>query len=195
MKQIPDFLIKGATEITVKEEQLPYGEEYAAELFLDKGRIIFEKRYQNRELYQTLYYAYSPQEIADILKHEKNASIVFEYVAGSFTITAYKNYKDGIETDKHVSVENSKGECICFAKYALVKGQLAQINNATDKNYYENEELKYVFEYNEDGNCFMIHNYQDEQNDIFGREIGRPGVKFTWKGFEYYQYAAPIIPV
>lgn len=191
MKQIPDFLIKRDAEVTVKQEKLPYGEEYSRELFLNKEKIIFEKRYQNKKLYQTLYYAYNQDEITEILKNEKNACIVFVHFKNSFKITEHKNYMDGIETDKNLSVENSRGECICFTKYKLVNGQLLQISQETDKNYYENEQLKYVFEYDENGNCFMIHNYQDPQGDIFGWEIGKPNVKFTWDGFEYYKNAIP----
>ncbi|RRJ92887.1 hypothetical protein [Flavobacterium macacae] len=195
MNRIPDFLIKNDKEISVKNKKLPYGENYHSELFFINEKIIFEKRYQDDQLYQTLYYAYSQYEITDILKNEINATIVYEYFENSFKITEYKNHKDGIETDKNVSVENSNGECICFTKYKLVDGQLSQISTETDKNYYETGELKYVFEYNEDGSCFMIHNYQDPQGDIFGWDIGKPDIKFTWEGFEYYKNAEPIIPV
>ena len=60
--------------------------------------------------------------------------------------------------------------------------------------YYENNTLKYTFEYDENGDCFIIYDETDDQKDIFAWEIGQPDVSFTWQGFEYYEFAEPIIP-
>ncbi|BAP32840.1 amidophosphoribosyltransferase [Chryseobacterium sp. StRB126] len=62
------------------------------------------------------------------------------------------------------------------------------------ENHYKDETSAYVFEYDQFGHCFMIHNEADGKEDIFGWEIGSEQCSFTWKRFEYYQNSEPLLP-
>lgn len=194
MNQIPDFLIKKDSIISLRKENLPYGKEYYSEVFLDKEKIIFEKRFKNNNLYETCYYAYNANELSNILENENNGFVIFEFYEKDYKIIEYKNYKAGIEINKDVFVENSKGECICLKKYKLDNTELTEINTQTEKKYYENDSLKYMFEYNKDGTCFMINNYDDLMDDIFAWELDKPNSKLNWIDFEYYRTVNPLIP-
>ena len=194
MKQIPDFLIQTDSEISVLKQAFTHATEYTANIFLDRGKRIYEKCYENSKFYKAYYYAFSTDEIQYILAHDKNASIKFESTENGCKIEACSNFENGIETTKIVSVTNSAGEFICLKKYALVNGILTSINNDTEKSYYENNELKYVFEYNADGSCFMIHNYDDYQDDIFAWELDKPNAKLNWDDFAYYKSVDPLVP-
>lgn len=57
MNQIPDFLIQPDAEISVIKQKFTHATEYTADIFLDRGKRIYEKCYENDTLYETYYYA------------------------------------------------------------------------------------------------------------------------------------------
>ena len=91
-----------------------------------------------------------------------------------------------------ISVYNAAGQSIFFSKYLFVDGK--PDSHFTDKHYYENDVVKYTFNYNKDGTCFVVMDEQEHHADIYGFEIGTSNTGFTWKGFEYYEFEDLIVP-
>ena len=103
------------------------------------------------------------------------------------------SYENNVLIGKSISVHDGYNE-ICHRNYKVESGVATTLR--TEKYYYNDNGLKYIFDYNADGTCFLITDEQDNQADIYEWGIGDPDyTDFTWIGFEYYQFADPVIPL
>lgn len=167
--------------------------EYFKDIYID-GMLKKTERIESSMVVHTYYYLNGTESIYDLLPLFRNKKVSFYNVS---TINNYKiediyAYDNGILVDRSKSIANVQDKIICYQGIDIVTG--LSINNDTRKYYYENNTLKYTFEYDENGDCFIIYDETDDQKDIFAWEIGQPDVSFTWQGFEYYEFAEPIIP-
>lgn len=162
--------------------------------FYENNQVVKRERYESGELKNTSYVMYSQSDIDSFLMNNPNASIEYIYNQSSYSLIEHLVYAQGVMLERWVEVFNSTGALICFKKYKIVNGVLTAIG--TDKHYYDiNNQEKYFFVYNEDCTCFEVCDMQIDEADFYAWSIGvDPEVTFTWTGFEYYQYAEPLIP-
>jgi len=154
---------------------------------------IKKERYENNELVNTSYFVSSIEAINDILLIEPNSSFDYRYIQNNFNIKESLAYQSNFLVDRFVSVYDNDGKVICFRKYDI-QNEVTTINT-TEKYYYIYGKLKYTFDYKSDGSCFIIIDEQDFQSDIYAWGIGDTDyTDFTWPGFEYYEFAEPLIP-
>jgi hypothetical protein len=162
-------------------------------IFLTNNIPSKVERYDNGELVNTTYIVSTLQEIDAVLEDSPSISFEYTYVDGNYKIVEYLSYDNGILTAKSIHVYSDENE-ICFKVYKLESGNL--IHFSTEKYYsLPDGTEKYKFEYDENGNCYIIHDEEYHQSDIYAWNIGvDPDVTFTWTGFEYYQFVEPTIP-
>lgn len=161
--------------------------------FFEDNIPVKEERYENNELVNTSYFVSTLKEINDILFTQPTSSFDYTYTQNNFHIKESLSYQNGILVDKNISVFDNDQNNICYRKFIFQNG--IGVPESTQKYYYINGELKYTFDYNLDGTCFIISDEQDFQSDIYAWNIGNPDyTDFTWNGFEYYQFAEPLIP-
>lgn len=154
-----------------------------------------KERFQNGLLINISFYVTSQAQIDNILLINPNTSFEYEHMVYGSKIKEFLSYENNQLVCKGILAYNANGENIGYCEYKLENDVF--IIETTEKYYYENGELKYTFDYNDnDGTLYMIYNYFDPQSDIYPEDIGNPDkTDFTWTGFEYYQNAEPIIPV
>ena len=178
----------------INENQIDYTEIYYKEIHESGIKKIVEHISEN-ETTHISYYLSTTETIAAVLLQFSNKKITF--VSTSFSNT-YKveeqfYYENSNLLMKSKNILDSNGNAICFQKLDIVTN--SPILGSTEKIFINaNGSRKYFFDYNDDGTCFIINDYElDEQ--ILPSTIGQPNIDFTWVGFEYYQNALPIIPL
>ncbi|MCR5862698.1 hypothetical protein LRS05_11320 [Flavobacterium sp. J372] len=187
-------IIKYTNELQneISSAQLSSLNRYVRQVYTDQ-HLDKEEFFVNGELSSTLYYVDSLSKTNKILEVDPNASFKYKYFQDDFTVYFHLNYKFEILVGKTVYVRDINDNTICYLNYNLPAN--TPIYESTEKYYYDAEgELKYRFHYASSGICVMIYDEQQDQADIFPQTIGQPGRFFTWQGFEYYQFAYPLVP-
>ncbi|MEG1589248.1 hypothetical protein [Chryseobacterium sp.] len=193
MSEIVQYINDNGVEIVLKKEISEPLPEFYFETYFENGKAKFEKQYENGELNNISFYAYSNDEIESILKDKKgNVFVTFIYIDRYYKITENLTFRENNIISKTITVQDQNEDQICFKKYELKNSDL--VCTITDKSFYENGSEKFAFIYNDDGSCFMIDRVGAYQEDIFAWEIGTSETDFTWDGFEYYRNAEPLIP-
>jgi hypothetical protein len=176
----------------ISSEQKNTLERYQIAYFADE-KLEKAELYENGELISTRYIVYDFNEISFILKKDRNASFNLLYTDNGYRISEGLSFKNQLLTIKQVYVLDKHEHVICFRDYTLDE-EGKPIGVHTEKFFYEEGEHRYVFEYNQDGTCLVIHDEKYLEN-IWGSCIGDASTTdFTWKGFEYYQFSDPLIP-
>jgi hypothetical protein len=160
--------------------------------YFENGNLTYRTRSENDQILSVEHFAFSVDQINRLIDKNTTISIIYRTWENGCEIDEYIDYKDKVVTSKRISVTNKFGDCICFRYIQLEKGEIK--GSSTEKSFFENGELNYLFDYNPDGTCFRINNYQTDQEDISSWDIGTDKTNFTWKGFEYYQFADPLVP-
>lgn len=164
-----------------------------SKLFSENGITIKEEFYKNNILESTCFHINSESEIVGFLQSNPNATFSFSYFLDIFKINEFIEYKNGLINTKIIHVNNQSNQTIAYQRY-IIENNILTLSNI-EKFYYENGEKKYDFEYNSEGSCVWIYNNIEYQSDIFALDIGNSDLTvFTWQGFEYYQFAEPLIP-
>jgi len=163
--------------------------EYFYKVYLVDEKPIKKEIYKYGNFIGNIYYVLSLEEIETRLKTEPSASINYSYNKNRYLVTEIRGYDNNSLTSCMTSVKNDNNESICFAKQEMHEGKLRLV--VLEKHYYENNKLKYDFDYDQDGSCFLIYNMQDFQADIWPNSSEE---NFNWNGLEYYQFEQPIIP-
>lgn len=176
----------------ISREEADVSTQYSIETFVN-GTIKKIEHVEGGILEITYYHLDISEHINELLPlyQDKNVSFSITTDIGVYHIEDISLYKQGVLKEKKKWVINNKNQYICLQKFDTITGTL--INNTTEK-YYKDETSYYTFEYDQSGNCFMIHNETDGEKNIFGWEIGNTECTFTWNGFEYYQYSEPLLP-
>ena len=193
MSEVVQYINDDGVEIIIKKEISDSLPEFYFETYFENGKAMYEKQYENGELNNVSYYAYSHDEIESILKDKKgNVFITFIYYNRSHKITENLAFRENNIISKTIIVQDQNEDLICFKKFELENSEL--VCTITEKSFYENGVEKFAFIYNNDGSCFMVDSVGAYQEDIFSRDIGTSKTDFTWGGFEYYRNAEPLIP-
>jgi hypothetical protein len=152
-----------------------------------------EEKYKNNILLSTTYVIVTVSDVPSILQENPDANFRLEYIQNNYKIKEFMRYENSILNHKSTSVVDPlNSKTICFQ---LTDTDLnIPVVSSTEKHYYEDDELIYSFEYLENGDCLIIHDVEDPQFSIHASNIGNPGTSFTWAGFEYYQFASPVVP-
>lgn len=177
----------------ISEEQANLMKSYSRETYEDSV-LKFTEEIEGNNV-RCVHYYLSPNEKMDdvLLAFDVDIVIYVRQKHGEYTIVESFQYKDSILMSRTQSILNKNLDNICFAHMDVLSNEIIQ--NSIVKYYYEPQgELKYLFDYNPDDTCFMITDQQGFADDIMSWEIGQPDCKFSWEGFEYYQFANPIIP-
>ncbi|REC63576.1 hypothetical protein DRF65_05650 [Chryseobacterium pennae] len=176
----------------ISREEAEVSTQYSVETFVD-GVINKIEQLENGVVEITYYHLDASESINELLLLYPDQKVSFSTITdiGSYRIEYVFLYEKGRLTEQKKWIMNKNDQYICLQKFDTITGLL--INNATEK-YYKDETSSYTFEYDQSGNCFMIHNETDGEKDIFGWEIGNPRCSFTWNSFEYYQYSEPLLP-
>ncbi len=150
--------------------------------------------YENGTLLSTSYVVTSQQEIDSILQKYPTVSFKYSYTVGNYHLEEYLSYNNNILSYRSINVIYNEN-IICNKLYKL-NDTNNLVHYYTDKYYYlSNGTHKYTFDYGPDGNCYIIHDEEFYQSDIYAWNIGvDPDVTFTWTGFEYYQNIDPLVP-
>lgn len=192
MAETVKYIDENGNEITVERSTVESLPGFLFETFFENGKRLFEKQYEAGKLTSLSVCAYSEEEISGILERDENASIIFLYNKNNHDIREDLQYENGKLAEKFVTVKDKDGNTICFQKFELKNMVLTPV--LIEKSYYENGVEKYDFEYDKNGNCYIIHSVQTYQEDIFAWDIGKPDTEFTWAGMEYYKYSEPTVP-
>lgn len=164
-----------------------------SKIFTEYNIPVKKERYENNKLVDTLYYITSQQQLSTILSTNPTVSFNYKYLQNGFKILELLSYENNVLIGKSISVYDGDNE-ICHRNYKLENKVATTLR--TEKYYYDGNGLKYTFDYNADGTCFLITDEQDYQADIYAWGIGDTDyTDFTWTGFEYYQFADPVIPL
>jgi len=168
-------------------------EKYVIEYYSDSV-LIKKELFENDLIKNTTHVVSSLQEVNNILITENTGSFELSQQLGNYSIEELLHYTNGVLDYKRTHVIDAIGGMICIRDYNL--DHLGnETSNHTEKFYRENNETRYVFEYNMDGSCLVIHDEKYDENDVFGAQIGDPVLTdFTWTGFEYFEFADPINP-
>jgi hypothetical protein len=160
--------------------------------YFENGNLIHRTHFENGEFKARLYFAFSIEQVNQLIDDSPTIKIIYRTWKNGYQIDEYIDCIDKILTAKRISVTNKSGDNICFRLLQFENGAVKL--STTEKSYFEHGELKYLFDYNPDGTCFMVNNFQSYQEDVFASDIGTDKTDFTWKGFEYYQFADPLVP-
>lgn len=191
MNTTPKYTNEFGQEIS--HQQLSHGVSYYSKIYYENDLPIIEETYKDGELVNTSKFVSSENEISDELLNNPNATFDYIFYENGYKVHEIRSYIGGIIDSKTITVYNSDNKIICYRDYEIENGNF--VSHRTEKSYYDtNGELLYNFDYNDDGTCFLISNEQEAQADIYGWSVGDPDVEFSWSGFEYYQFADPIIP-
>jgi len=165
---------------------------FTKQYIIDK--ILFkEEIYKENQLIGTLFYVSSQLQIQNILQTDPNARFKYKYEQSGYVVLNHLVYKNNVLSEKIISVNDESNNTICYQKNNLPG--ITPNYLTTEKYYYdETGEVKYKFEYRADGNCLMIYDEQIDQADVFPNTIGNPDQSFSWIGFEYYEFAEPLVP-
>lgn len=187
--------LKNIYGLEISNEQANMLVEYFDEKLIN-GEVKKIDVIENKLVERTYYYYYldDSESISSLLPTYQNKKVSFYNVSyvNNYKVEDIYSYENGVLKGRSKSILNNQKQLICYQKLDLITNQI--INNATQKFYYENNKSRYTFEYDEFGNCFMIHDNMFAQEDIFAWDIGANETSFTWQGFEYYQQAQPLIP-
>ncbi len=152
--------------------------------------------YKNGKLINTNYSITSYEEMDELLRSNPYASFSVYSFVNNYSVYDMLDYLDNQVKSKIKIVNDNSGNTICFQKYDP-KTELPNYLD-TDKSYYDASGLEiYKFVYNADGSCFSIDRVQliEPGSEFMAKNIGTDhDINFTWKGFEYYQNAEPLIP-
>lgn len=187
-------IIKYTNELQneISSAQLISLNRYVRQVYTD-DHLDKEEFFVNGELSSTLYYIDALSETSNILEVNPNAAFKYRYLQNGYMVYFHLNYKLGSIVGKKVYVRDINDNTVCHLNYNLPADM--PIYESTEKYYYDAEgELKYMFHYASSGICVMIYDEQQDQADIFPQTIGQPDQFFTWQGFEYYQFAYPLVP-
>jgi len=164
-------------------------------VYLENGRKIKYEYFDKAELVDTGYYISDESEISTWLSKNPHASFSLDASTDKYEITTILNYRNKELLYKNVIVgELGFGRLICLQLFDVNID--TPIHASTEKHFYNPDGTeKYIFEYQNDGACFLIHNVEEYQADIYPNDIGvNPNLNFTWEGFEYYQFSEPAVP-
>ena len=176
----------------ITSEQAQQLEQYIVQVFND-GVHVKNEIYSKEGLKNILYIINSSSQIDDILQEDSNPSFEISYQQSVYTVVENLAYQNSILIGKTVIVFKDDNE-ICISKFNVL--QDTPLFNSTEKFSNVDDEVKYIFTYDFNGNCVMIYDNLQDQADIFPNTIGvDPDQTFTWVGFKYYQFAEPLIPL
>ncbi|MFC6269262.1 hypothetical protein [Frigoriflavimonas asaccharolytica] len=167
--------------------------EYLKEFYID-GILKKSERIENSKVEFTYYYLDDSENINNLLPLYLNKKVSFYNISfvNNLKLEVIYSYENGILVGRCKSVIDSGNKIVCYQGLDISG---LPINTETRKYFYENNEPKYTFEYDENGDCFIIYDDTTDQQDIFAWDIGDPNLtSFSWQGFEYYEHAEPIIP-
>lgn len=160
--------------------------------YFENGNLIHRTYSENGEYKARHYFAFSVDQMNQLVDKIPTISIIYTTRTNGYEIEEAIDFVDKVIMEKRIFVTDKFCKNICFRLIQFENG--AAKLSSTEKKYYEEGSLKYIFDYNPDGTCFMIENCQTYQEDIFAWDIGTDKTNFTWKGFEYYQFADPLVP-
>lgn len=167
--------------------------EYYSKIFVENNLPFKEETYKNGNLINTSYYIGSQSQIETLLLINSQASFDLIYQMGNYKIHELLSYTNSKLISKRVLVYNSNEKNIYFRTYKQINNDF--IPEQTEKYFYDIDQLKFSFEYNNDGTCFIIRDEVNYQSDIFAWNIGNLDyTDFTWADLEYYKNADPMIP-
>jgi hypothetical protein len=188
MENLETFTDEFGIEFTIKKEKIV---DYDIHTYLENGKEKFKKVFDNGVFSYVAYFAYSKEDLENIIEKYKTVKIEYIHFVNSYKVVEYITYRNKVLEERNISVIDSNNNNICFRKHEIENGK--EISFWNEKNYYENGEMKYLFDYNKDGTCFIVNDYES-LSDIYPHNIGTEKTNFTWIGFEYYQFSEPLIP-
>ena len=108
---------------------------------------------------------------------------------GNFKEINVKKINLGSVQEESWLVENSINQDIIYTKVLNSNRTFLKL----EKYFYEGEDLKYIFEYFENGNIYMINIL----NDLDSEQLHYLSIdcqNFDWSGIEYYQNGLQLFP-
>ncbi|MGZ4099706.1 MAG: hypothetical protein ACXVNM_12545 [Bacteroidia bacterium] len=187
-----EILLKKITGEPLSESELQNINSYK-KIFLSDGKKKKIEQYEDGKLTHVSVYV-DNETIEDLLSEIsfEKISVYKEEFFLNYTLQNISQYERKILKDKVEVVLNKDQKSILFRRIDLNTGK--PLIQSTEKKYYLRGKVKYLFDYDEDGNAYVINDIQDPQGDILVSSIGIENVKFEWKDLEYYRKALPVIP-
>jgi hypothetical protein len=190
-----EIIYKNLYDIEISKNQAEQSDMYYKTSIINRVEKITE-RYENNTLDRIFYKLDDGEDMNIVLSRYGNQKISIEkdHSIGVYTWGETYSYNNGILDERLLTVKNISGNLIAFQRIDINTG--LPILGSTEKYYHDSSgERKYLFDYDDTGNCFMLVDEQEFGGDVLAANIGQPDVYFTWAGFEYYQHANPLVPV
>jgi hypothetical protein len=165
-------------------------------VLLVNGRMKVTERYEKNTLDRIFYKLEAGEDMNTVLSRYGNQKISIEksQFIGEYIKCETFSYNNGILDGRLLTVSNGSGNLIAFQRIDI--NTELPILGSTEKYYHDSSgERKYLFDYDDTGECFMLVDEQEFGGDVLAVNIGQPGVYFKWAGFEYYQHANPLVPL
>ena len=112
------------------------------------------------------------------IQNNHNELSVKTYISGN--LVSESTFVEKIDSDEEIiydkTVNTSNGVIITYEKY-----------------YYENDELRYVFEYFDNGDVYMINSIDGNDTEVIHHQSDS-FANFDWTGLDYYKKGIPVFP-
>lgn len=159
--------------------------------YYENERIIKKEYYSNKQLSSISYYL---DEFNDIVSDILDSKIEINYIKENRINSDYKKIEIktlqfGVLNLTSIHIEELNSQNIIYSKTLDSKGNQIKL----EKYFYEGEDLKYIFEYFENGEVYMINIFDgiDSEQLHYSSNLCK---NFDFEGLEYYKDGDQIIP-
>ena len=186
----------------VANKQIELLDEYIKQDLIN-NRIKLEEVYKNGTLLSVTYFLDSEENVVEIKSRFKEIPIELyknEVIQGNYRKYDVESFNlDGTLVSRSIEVLNDDMNLIYRKSFNIETNDVIYF----EKQYIDVEnDVTYEFTYNEDGTfkwLSLLDPLAFVDTDVHGfgpNDIGidKNPYKFSWEGFEYYQFANPIIP-
>lgn len=176
----------------ISDQQTVMIKDYNKEFYIDNNLKKIEF-YINNNINSVHYYQADNEPINTILSNYNSIMRVsfFKLIStqNSYKEVSVKTYKEGVLINETILIEDNQGN-------TLYDKTINSANNSVltfEKYYYQNNTLKYIFSYFENGDVRIINIYDDLDSEEIHHSSG--GISnFDWVGLEYYEKGIQKFP-
>lgn len=160
------------------------------------GQKKLVELYEDQGLIEVYYYASSGENLEEIISKYSYVSLAIytdRKVVNGYDYARILGYEEQKLVEIILSVEKND-QPVFHQKVDVVSNE--PILSSTEKwCINEDGEIHYHFEYDEQGEAFMIYDRLSFQGDFLASRVGvDEELDFSWSGMEYFKNAAQIFP-
>lgn len=177
----------------ISSQQLNYLNYFEKHYFIDN--LLKKKEvYKDGTLFKLLYYTSNEENPMELIESFKNTKVTLytnKISYGRYNQYESLTYDKSILTNKSILIIEGLEKIICEKKVSILDNTTIEY----EKYFYENDELIYLFQFQNNGDLKSIIHFDDLNGTEEFYNDSQKALEFDWTNLLYYKRGEPIVPL